>query len=64
MEYKPSTLEKNYKFELLCEMDMGVNIDLIDPLTYKVDPKVANNVVSLPWIFIYLFLKIIHSNKN
>ncbi|PAV66848.1 hypothetical protein WR25_00357 [Diploscapter pachys] len=47
VEYKPSTLEKNYKFELLCEMDMGVNIDLIDPLTYKVDPKVANNVHQL-----------------
>uniref|UniRef100_A0A1I7XL35 RNA polymerase II-associated factor 1 homolog n=1 Tax=Heterorhabditis bacteriophora TaxID=37862 RepID=A0A1I7XL35_HETBA len=39
VDYKPSLLEKEYKFEVQCEMDMGVNIDLIDPETYKVEPK-------------------------
>lgn len=37
-DYKSSSLEKNFKFELLCEPDCGVNIDLINPETYYVDP--------------------------
>ncbi|VBB30802.1 unnamed protein product [Acanthocheilonema viteae] len=36
-DYKSSSLEKNFKFELLCEPDCGVNIDLINPETYYVD---------------------------
>ncbi|MFH4979209.1 hypothetical protein AB6A40_005918 [Gnathostoma spinigerum] len=38
IEYKPSSLEKNFKFELLAEPDLGINIDLINPETYYVDP--------------------------
>ncbi|VDN03370.1 unnamed protein product [Thelazia callipaeda] len=37
-DYKSSSLEKNFKFELLCEPDCGVSIDLINPETYYVDP--------------------------
>ncbi|CAI4222679.1 unnamed protein product [Auanema sp. JU1783] len=37
IDYKPTMLEKEYKFEVQCEMDMGVNIDLVDPETYRVD---------------------------
>lgn len=37
-QYKPTSLEKNYKHELLTEVDLGVNIDLIDPGTYAVSP--------------------------
>lgn len=29
-------MEKNYKFELLTEPDLGVKIDLINPLTYQI----------------------------
>lgn len=39
MEYKPTSLEKNYKHEMLTEVDLGVNIDLIDPGTYALDPN-------------------------
>ena len=37
VDYKPTSLEKNYKHEMLTEVDLGVNIDLIDPDTYAVD---------------------------
>lgn len=37
VDYKPTTLEKNYKHEMLTEVDLGVNIDLIDPDTYAID---------------------------
>lgn len=37
MQYKPTSLEKNYKHELLTEVDLGVNIDLIDPDTYAIN---------------------------
>lgn len=37
IEYKPTTLEKNFKWELLTEPDLGVSIDLINPDTYYVD---------------------------
>ena len=37
MDYKPTTLEKNYKHEMLTEVDLGVNIDLINPDTYAID---------------------------
>ena len=39
MQYKPTSLEKNYKHEMLTEVDLGVNIDLIDPDTYALDPN-------------------------
>ncbi|XP_014677153.1 PREDICTED: RNA polymerase II-associated factor 1 homolog [Priapulus caudatus] len=37
VQYNPTSLERNYKHDLLTEHDLGVNIDLIDPDTYKVD---------------------------
>ena len=37
VQYKPTSLEKNYKHELLADVDLGVNIDLIDPHAYTVD---------------------------
>jgi len=39
VQYKPTSLEKNYKHEMLTEIDLGVNIDLIDPDTYALDPN-------------------------
>ena len=39
VEYKPTSLEKNYKHEMLTEVDLGVNIDLIDPDTYALNPN-------------------------
>ncbi|GMS80011.1 hypothetical protein PENTCL1PPCAC_2186 [Pristionchus entomophagus] len=34
--YNPSSLEKDHKFEITCEADIGVDIDLIDPVTYAI----------------------------
>ncbi|WKY12482.1 hypothetical protein Q1695_003792 [Nippostrongylus brasiliensis] len=39
IDYKPTSLEMEYKYEVQCEMDIGLNLDLIDPLTYKVNPN-------------------------
>ena len=35
MQYNPTSLEKNYKHDLLTEHDLGVTIDLICPDTYE-----------------------------
>ena len=57
MEYKPTSLEKNYKHEMLTEVDLGVNIDLIDPDTYALDPNgeylIHKNVYCLRFFFFY-----------
>ena len=49
VQYKPTSLEKNYKHELLTDVDLGVNIDLIDPDTYAISQDgmkiVANKVL-------------------
>jgi len=37
IEYKPTSLERNYKFEVLTEHDLGVNIDLINRDLYQTD---------------------------
>lgn len=37
IQYKPTSLERNYKHELLTEPDLGVTIDLINPETYDID---------------------------
>ncbi|RUS73813.1 hypothetical protein EGW08_018430 [Elysia chlorotica] len=37
--YKPTSLERSFKYDLLTEHDLGVNIDLINPETYKIDPN-------------------------
>ena len=38
VEYKPTSLERSYKYDLLTEHDLGVNIDLINPDTYRIEP--------------------------
>jgi len=35
IHYKPTSLERSYKHDLLTEPDLGVTIDLIDPDTYS-----------------------------
>ncbi|KAK7605345.1 hypothetical protein V9T40_007203 [Parthenolecanium corni] len=37
IEYKPTSLERNYKYDVLTELDLGVDIDLITPDVYTVD---------------------------
>lgn len=34
IHYVPTSLERNYKYELLTEPDLGVTVDLIRPETY------------------------------
>ncbi len=43
VQYNQTTLERNYKFELLTEHDLGVTIDLINPETYKIDFQGTSN---------------------
>jgi len=40
IQYKPTSLERNYRYDLLTEPDLGVTIDLINPETYDVDNSV------------------------
>ena len=59
MEYKPTSLEKNYKHEMLTEVDLGVNIDLIDPDTYALDPngkEIINMIVMMMMVMIVLIV--------
>ena len=46
VEYRPTTLEKSYKYELLTEDHAMVKIDLVDPMTYYFDPSDSNAKVS------------------
>ncbi|KAK2160811.1 hypothetical protein LSH36_127g19017 [Paralvinella palmiformis] len=39
VKYKSTSLERNYKYDLLTEHDLGVTIDLINPDTYGIDPN-------------------------
>ena len=39
IKYNSTSLEKNFKWDILCEQDLGVRIDLINPETYRFDPK-------------------------
>lgn len=48
MPYKTTSLEKNYKWELLTEPDLGVKIDLIDPDTYATDVRQLSGLVPPP----------------
>ena len=59
MEYKPTSLEKNYRHEMLTEVDLGVNIDLIDPDTYALDPngkEIINMIVMMMMVMIMLMI--------
>lgn len=38
ISYKPTTLERNYKYEILTEHDLGVTIDLINKDAYNAEP--------------------------
>jgi len=42
IDYKATSLERAYKYELLTEHDLGVTIDLINPETYQIDPNGRN----------------------
>ena len=35
IDYAPTSLERNYKYELLTEHDLGVHVDLILPEAYE-----------------------------
>ena len=69
MEYKPTSLEKNYKHEMLTEVDLGVNIDLIDPDTYALDPngkeimmmivKMMMMIVLIVWMMLMMMMMMI-----
>lgn len=37
IQYNPTSLERNYKYEVLTEHDLGVNIDLINRDIYATD---------------------------
>nr|VZI05913.1 unnamed protein product [Spirometra erinaceieuropaei] len=37
VQYAATSLERNHKHELLCEADVGVDVDLIDPDVFKAD---------------------------
>ena len=39
IQFKSTTLEKNFKWEILNEQDLGVRIDLINQDYNKVDPN-------------------------
>lgn len=41
--YRTTTLEKNHKFDLLTESDLGIHIDLIDPNAYKIPQSSLRN---------------------
>lgn len=49
VEYRPTSLEKNYRYDLLTESDLGVHIDLINPDTYTVgmSSKIPYNTTTL-----------------
>ncbi|KAG5443697.1 RNA polymerase-associated factor [Clonorchis sinensis] len=40
LQYVATSLERNYKHELLTETDVGVDVDLIDPDVFKIDKSV------------------------
>lgn len=40
VQYNPTSLERNFKYDLLTEHDLGVSIDLINPAAYAIDPTV------------------------
>ena len=59
MEYKPTSLEKNYRHEMLTEVDLGVNIDLIDPDTYALDPngkEIINMIVMMMMVMMMMIM--------
>ena len=47
VQYNATSLERNYRHELLAEHDLGVTIDLINPDTYRIDPNGKFTTLSL-----------------
>ncbi|CAH1127147.1 unnamed protein product [Ceutorhynchus assimilis] len=41
IQYNPTSLERNYRYDVLTEHDLGVNIDLINKDTYPTEPGVV-----------------------
>ena len=39
VQYKPTSLEKSFKSELLTEVDLGIPIELIDSRAYRLNPN-------------------------
>ncbi|KAL5970604.1 hypothetical protein TSMEX_001663 [Taenia solium] len=56
VQYAATSLERNHKHELLCETDVGVDVDLIDPSAFKTDRTVA-------WLRKTEYLSTEHYNK-
>ena len=48
IDYAPTSLERNYKYELLTEHDLGVHVDLILPEAYE-KPEEQVGETSLPF---------------
>lgn len=53
VHYKPTSLERLHKSELLTEPDLGMNIDLINPDAYN--PPPGGNIFKLLGQFIHLY---------
>lgn len=45
IQYNPTSLERSYKFEILADHDLGLNIDLVNKDRYTVD---QNGHMDLP----------------
>ena len=58
VQYNPTSLERAYKHELLTEHDLGVNIDLINPDTYKIDLNGESDIVYRLLIISYYNLEV------
>ena len=49
IDYKPTSLERNYKYEILTEHDLGVAVDLILPDAYSQQVNLSTLCKSLKW---------------
>ena len=66
VNYKPTSLERNYKFELQVEHDMGIFVDLVLPDAYALPPE--DEIVLDPkdekLLTFYIFLSILFPQKS
>jgi hypothetical protein len=51
VRYKPTSLEKNYRWDLLTEHDVGVEIDLINPEAYASSGTAALRISKYRFLF-------------
>jgi len=54
VQYNQTSLERNYKFDLLTEHDLGVAIDLINSDTYLMDHNGQQMLLSICCFLIIL----------